>query len=340
MDEKLRQAIRLILNGQREAGKELLKEVLRANPYDEKAWMWLVETLDTPAARQRALEACLRYLPDCEMAQRGLAILRQNASSLPAPSSPLPPPPVVSIPSVRPAYVEPVRIAATAPRRNLLPLSAFMVIVVAVCMAAASLGVYVVLPRGPHGAAGSNQTLDPSGDPIQIEMRNANTFTIPDDGYEWTVTPKARYQVTARVLGKHNYSYDVTDMRAKLSPYDLALGWGAMSNPDVDQWITWSQRGRWYYYEWVGSSPYKGEDIGLHSANTHIIPANTNITAVLDKVQIDDIIYLEGYLVNVITKIDGTSWFVDTSLTRGDTGDGGCEQMYVTKIIWNEQEYR
>jgi hypothetical protein len=89
----------------------------------------------------------------------------------------------------------------------------------------------------------------------------------------------------------------------------------------------------------VGSTPYSGSEIGLHSANTHIISANSNITAVLDEVQINDIIYLEGYLVNVITEIEGTTWFVDTSLTRRDTGDGGCEQLYVTKIIWNEHEY-
>jgi hypothetical protein len=325
MDEKVRQAIRLIQAGQCEPGKELLKEVLRTNPYDEKAWMWLVEALDTPLARQRALEACLRYLPDCEAAQQGLAMMRQAAIPL-APRA-------ASITPMASPYTSP-----TPGRR--IPLAAFLLVFIAICMASGALGVYTLLPRGPSGAAGSNQTLDPTGDPVQVLLYNAATFAIADDGFKWQVTPKATYQVTARVLGKRNYAYDVTDLRARLSPYDLALGWGPMSDREVDQWITWSQRNRWYYYEWVGSSPYSGNEIGLHSANTHIIPATSNITAVLDRVQVNDVIYLEGRLVNVTAEIDSTTWYVDSSLTRSDTGDGGCEQLYVTKIIWNEQEYR
>jgi hypothetical protein len=330
MDEKLRQAIRLVLAGQRAPAKALLQEVLQANPYDEKAWMWMVEVLETPTARQRALEACLRYLPDCLPAQHGLAVLRGETFPRPGVAPALPP-------------IAPVLPAAAAPRPTYrFPVAAFAVMMLlTVCMAGLAVGAYFLNPYKPVAVgAGSNQALDPTGDPVQYTLTNVAPFTIPDTGYSWTVTPKAGYYVTARVLSKYHYGYDPFDMRARVSPYDLAIGWGDMSDPSVDQWITWSQRGRWYYYEWVNSTPFSGQEIGLQSANTHIIPANDNITWVLDRVQINDVIYLEGYLVNIITEIDGTKWYVDSSLTRADTGDGGCEQLYVKRIIWNGQEYR
>lgn len=338
MDEKVRQAIRLIQAGLRDEGKKLLQEALQSNPYDELAWMWLVEALDTAEARRRALEACLHYLPYCEAALRGLENL-QHVGPPPAPRHPHPR--AISSRPVIPLSAYPgLPLQPTPMPPHRFPMSAFAVVMLSIFLTVVIVGgAYFLIPRHAQGAS-SVQTLDPSGQPIQYQLTNPRAFTIADNGFKWTVTPKAGYQVTARLLGKYNYSYDPLDLRARLSPYDLALGWGVMGDPKVDQWITWMQRDRWYFADRVSSSPYKELDIGLNSANTHIIPATPNITSAIDRMQINDIIYLEGYLVNVIAKIDGTTWYVDTSLTRDDVGDGGCEQLYLERIIWNGQEYR
>lgn len=66
-----------------------------------------------------------------------------------------------------------------------------------------------------------------------------------------TITPLAEYSIEARVLGKKEYS----DQGAFLSPMDLALGWGEMSDEGVLQHLDIRQSGRWYYYSWEASPP-------------------------------------------------------------------------------------
>ena len=66
-----------------------------------------------------------------------------------------------------------------------------------------------------------------------------------------------------------------------------------------------------------------------HSANTHILPANNDIARQVKNVRRDDMVRLQGYLVQV-TKADGFLW--RSSLTRGDTGDGSCEVLWVTGV--------
>src|SRR5262249_50486434 len=43
----------------------------------------------------------------------------------------------------------------------------------------------------------------------------------------WTLTPRAEYDITARILSREDYSFDAL---SDLIPEDLALGWGAMSD--------------------------------------------------------------------------------------------------------------
>ena len=50
----------------------------------------------------------------------------------------------------------------------------------------------------------------------------------------------------------------------------------------------------------------------------------------LENIKEGDLIYLEGYLVNVIDKKTGYRFI--SSLTRKDTGAGACEVMIVTRV--------
>lgn len=159
-----------------------------------------------------------------------------------------------------------------------------------------------------------------ANEPIQNETKE----TAWEYG-DYLITPLAEYEVTARVLSKKDYAWDKS---ADLSPVDLALGWGAMSDSSLLENLRISQSGRWFYVYWQNVNVDVNQ-VMTHSANTHILPANADIARRVKNVRRDDIVHLQGYLVQV-TKRDGFLW--RSSLSRGDTGDGSCEVLWVTSV--------
>jgi hypothetical protein len=142
----------------------------------------------------------------------------------------------------------------------------------------------------------------------------------------YTITPLARYTVTAVALERERYRFD---HNAGLAPVDLALGWGPMSVASVINDLSISQSGRWYEYHWSGQPPLDPGAIITHSANTHCLPATQELRAKLLSVKRHDLVILEGYLVEV-TAADGYHW--RSSLSRTDTGGGSCEVLWVTEV--------
>ena len=74
----LKEAVRLIKTGDKPGGRRLLKEVLKADPQNESAWLWMASSLDDDQQRVYCLEQVLKINPDHEMARRGLAHLRSQ----------------------------------------------------------------------------------------------------------------------------------------------------------------------------------------------------------------------------------------------------------------------
>ncbi len=162
----------------------------------------------------------------------------------------------------------------------------------------------------------------------------ANPIVWEENGMTWAIQPQASYQIAARVLGNKRYY----DWQSRVAPRDLALAWGDMSDPSVDEWIHWRQSGRWYHYDW-NSGDYNQSYITGHSANVHIIPATDNLDKVLRQVEKDDLVYLEGYLVDLQVRDDGRVGHVNTSLSREDTGAGACEVLYVERLVVDDRLY-
>jgi len=82
------QAIAYIKAGNTEKGRQLLLEVLRQNPGDENAWLWMTEVVNTDDERIRCLQYALDINPNNEYARHGLAQLQEKQ----APQKPAPPP--------------------------------------------------------------------------------------------------------------------------------------------------------------------------------------------------------------------------------------------------------
>lgn len=149
---------------------------------------------------------------------------------------------------------------------------------------------------------------------------------------EYTANGLANFSIRAKVLAKKNYRFG---KESDLSPTDLALGWGNMSDENVLQHIKISQSRRFYYWK-VESFPIPRREIETHSANMHLIPADAAAQAAIDRVRQGDIVEISGQLVNVESKESKWQW--TSSTTRTDTGAGACELFYVKKLNIVSQE--
>lgn len=138
----------------------------------------------------------------------------------------------------------------------------------------------------------------------------------------YTLTKLATFDIEARVLGREDYRFD---RGAELSPIDLAMGWGRMSDERVLSQINISQSGRFYYWR-TDAFPIPRNEIETHSANMHLIPANDAVADTLEEVREGDVVQLSGSLVQASSP-DGWVW--RSSLTRNDTGAGACELILV-----------
>ena len=153
--------------------------------------------------------------------------------------------------------------------------------------------------------------------PNKIESRNINGYAVSD---------VAEFELTAKVLAKKNYTFG---READLSPTDLALGWGNMSDERVLQHIDISQSNRFYFWR-VNQFPIPRREIETHSANMHLIPGNPLVKRELKRVRKGDLIKISGKLVNAMSTTD--NWYWLTSQTRNDTGAGACELVWIDNL--------
>lgn len=159
-------------------------------------------------------------------------------------------------------------------------------------------------------------------EPLQADADSASSYRIG----RWTLTPRASYRITARILHAERYHFDTL---ASLVPEDLALGWGPMSDNRVLNSVDISQSNRFYYWRSPQTLPIPREAIISHSANTHVIPQNSMIANQLKHLRSGQVVTLDGMLVDA--KRDDGAW-LRTSLVRTDTGAGACEVMLVSAV--------
>lgn len=206
------------------------------------------------------------------------------------------------------------------------------------CLALSLMMGFLLMSR--ETAVSPTSAISPIPDPVQWAAKDEPVISGQDNNYQWQITPRAHLQIGGRVLSRKTYRFGGWPI--DISPLDLALGWGELGDPKVDQWINWRQSNRWYYYTWGDDSPYNADYLRLHSSNVHIIPATSSLAEALLKIREDDQIFLEGLLVDIeaTQSDDGRRWWNNSSLTRSDTGDGACEILYVKRLTWKGQTYQ
>lgn len=166
-------------------------------------------------------------------------------------------------------------------------------------------------PRIERGAA-----------PLQTAVPGGMTLPPLADA---KVQPLAGFSIEARVLGRDDYHLG---RESEVSPTDLALGWGRMTEDAVLSGLEISQSSRWYRYRWKDAPPIPVQEIIRSSANMHMIPADDAVATALRRIARGDRVRIDGWLV----QLEAGDWRWRSSLTRDDSGGGACELVYVCSI--------
>jgi hypothetical protein len=175
------------------------------------------------------------------------------------------------------------------------------------------------MDRPVHPPDGVLTTVEPK----QAEPRSTAVVTVG----RWALTPRASYEITARVLGHERYHFDSL---AALVPEDLALGWGLMSDNKVLESLDISQSARFFTWRFQPGAVIDVESVNLHSANTHVIPVDGVVGRQLSRLRRGQLVKLSGDLVD--GQRDDGMW-IKSSLVRSDTGAGACEVMLVRDVV-------
>lgn len=160
--------------------------------------------------------------------------------------------------------------------------------------------------------------------PVQNSLIPPRTMAILGDEGEVNIKLLAEYELKGVVKEKKRYK----DYPSQISRYDIVIAWGELNSEALDPHIKYSQGSRWYYYKYSPEFPRDASYIVENSANVHLVHADDKVLKEIKKIDTDDYVSIEGYLIEV-TFTNGP-W--RSSLTRTDTGNGACEIMYVTDI--------
>ncbi|MCR3955716.1 MAG: hypothetical protein NUK57_05415 [Gudongella sp.] len=159
--------------------------------------------------------------------------------------------------------------------------------------------------------------------PEQNNLYPLERITYAGEEGDVEISLKAEYDIRGVVKGKKKYS----DYPSQVSQYDLILAWGDLNKEEYDQYVDYSQSGRWYYYTYDQEFVEEGF-IARNSANVHLIAENDEVRRAIRKIRKNDYIRIKGHLVDV--HFDNGAW--ESSMTRGDTGNGACEIILVEEI--------
>lgn len=170
----------------------------------------------------------------------------------------------------------------------------------------------------------------PFQSPLTRAMEAGESFFT--EGY--IITPKAKFELTGKILSRRTYSFG---RQTDLSPIDLALGWGRMSDESVIEHLKIKQGLRFYFWKTRGNEfPIPAGEIISHSANMHLIPADSVVKKAMLDTKRGQIVFLRGRLVDVLDPNDQWQW--KSSMVRDDSGGGACELIWVESFKVVESE--
>jgi hypothetical protein len=194
-------------------------------------------------------------------------------------------------------------------------------------LAAALLGTASWMNKGrlPAGAAilREAQTL-----PLQTPTER-QPFSFSYRGRPYDVRPLADYALTG-ILVSHNDIGSIADIYHDddaVDTKDVCVAWGAAAaNPELPR-VTFSNGPFTCYFKYPGDMDFKNNDV----SNNHLLTDDPAVREKVKSLRVGDQIRFKGMLVSYRPADQPDNWRT-SSLTRGDTGPGACEVVFVKEL--------
>lgn len=174
-------------------------------------------------------------------------------------------------------------------------------------------------------------------DPLQKPVGSLKNITFTKDKYDYELTPRYYYEISALLVHKLNYKRFSIYKYASVFPMDLSLVWGSNLSTQVYQSkkLKFWQDGRFTYWQYEAGLKVNPNEI----ANEHLIINDKYVEQKMNSLNVGDQVRIKGKLVDVLarnvgeTSIDRAAAYKwQTSIVRTDTGPGACEIIYVENI--------
>lgn len=140
----------------------------------------------------------------------------------------------------------------------------------------------------------------------------------------YTMKPRWEIRGTSRVISKKSYWFDD---KKHLSPYDMILGWSAMSDERILNQVQLPISNRQYGIE-VIRPPLTIGEMKKHLLYMHAIPSDNEISEKMKKIREGSIVSYKGYIVDVKDQSDWR-W-----LSAIDTRQG---QLDKPQVVWIQE---
>ena len=179
----------------------------------------------------------------------------------------------------------------------------------------------------PFRGADPGRTLDP---PTQ-ETLNEPAFELEREGLRLRIRPRARFVAQGYVLDTSRF---LLARWEDVAPIDVTIAWGALATKEHLDALDVNTENRMAFVEWDGAEPAPKALIATHLANVHVVPATAEVEARLSAIKRGRLVRLTGRLIDLdVLGADGRiEKRATTSLTRGDSGDGACEQLWLEEL--------
>lgn len=208
----------------------------------------------------------------------------------------------------------------------------------------------------PHVSTTTQVPINTYNDPIQNMLDNAKYMKVNEEKYKYAIQPQAEYSLSGLVVAKNNNFWFRDVMRSEFDDVfliDLGIVWGELASKPKELHKHWKFKstktlGQARQLQWRAKPPYNNtywdlNYVSSHISHTHIIPANANVMGALLKVKKNDIVKIDGYLVDIYNGKGKT--LGKSSLSRTDTdatsrGYGACEEMYAKQVQIGNKIYK
>lgn len=138
-------------------------------------------------------------------------------------------------------------------------------------------------------------------DPPSVSTVPEKAPVFERDGH--VMTGLAQFKAKVRVVSIERYG---KDRQAKIAPFDIVLGWGALSDTTTFKGVDVGQTERTVVFESYDPKLPK-EAVAASLMNVHVVGADADVDKRVRELRRGNIVEIEGWLVEVVAS-DGWRW--------------------------------